>query len=220
MRFWLALAMALSLVVWAGCNSGQNSNPTASINAPGGSSAKPAAKPGPTKEELLHPKVQIDTNLGAITLQLDAEKSPLTVDNFLSYVDSGHYDQTIVHQVIKGHVAIGGGYGTNLTEKRTHTPVRNEAHNGLKNTRGTIAMARQPNAVDSATCQFFFNLADNPWLDHKERNQQGYGYCVFGKVINGMDIVDRIGAANTKSTDQFEQLPTETIAIKSVRRIR
>ena len=119
---------------------------------------KPASDP-------LHPVVVIETSLGNITVRLDAEKAPLTVDNFLSYVGAGQYDQTIVHQVYKGQGFLAGGYGTNLVEKPGRTPVRNEAHNGLKNRRGTIAMVRLPDAIDSATCQFFINVADNPALD-------------------------------------------------------
>ena len=162
---------------------------------------EPAAQKPPSDPQ--HPVVLIETSLGNITVRLDAEKAPLTVDNFLSYVNAGHYDQTIVHQVYKGQGFLAGGYGTNLVEKPGRTPIRNEAHNGLKNRRGTIAMVRLPDAIDSATCQFFINVADNPALDYKDRTPEGYGYCVFGKVTDGMDVVDKIGNAQVHDTPRL-----------------
>ncbi len=162
----------------------------------------------------------IETSLGNITVRLDAENAPLTIDNFLSYVGARHYDQTIVHQVYKGQGLLAGGYGTNLVEKPGRTPVRNEAHNGVKNRRGTISMVRQPDAIDSATCQFFINVADNPALDYRDRTPEGYGYCVFGEVVEGLDVVDSIADTQVRDTTDIECTPTPAIVVKSIRRIR
>ena len=164
--------------------------------------------------------VVIETSLGSITVRLDAEKAPLTVDNFLSYVEEGHYDQTIFHQVLEGQGIVGGGFTVDLTEKPTRTAIRNEAHNGLKNLSGTIAMVRQPDRIDSATSQCFFNLADNPELDHQDRTLAGYGYCVFGKVTKGLSVLEKIGQVGVSISDQFEALPVETVMINSIQRIR
>jgi cyclophilin family peptidyl-prolyl cis-trans isomerase len=214
----------LALTVLTACNrggettktppaaiAGQNDNATASDGL-STASKKPASDPQ-------HPVVQIETSLGNITVKLDGEKAPLTVDNFLSYVASSHYDQTIVHQVYKGQGFLAGGYGTNLVEKPGRTPVRNEAHNGLKNRRGTIAMVRMPDAIDSATCQFFVNVAENPALDFKDRTIEGYGYCVFGEVTAGLDTIDAIGNASVHDTAEFESTPTQPILIKAIRRL-
>ena len=143
------------------------------------------------------------------------------MDNFLRYVESGHYDQTIVHQVYKGQGVVGGGYGSNYVERDTRTPVRNEAENGLKNLRGTISMVRYPDVIDSATCQFFLNVSDNPALDHKSRTSpEEYGYCVFGEVIEGMDVVDHINQVDVKDTADLDQTPANPVIIKSIRRTR
>lgn len=219
---WLCLAVLAA----AGCGSkGTDGTPTASIGSPTLSAGQsltsnlsPARAPKPRTENK-HPKVIVDTSLGALTLELDAEKAPLTVENFLSYVDGQFYDQTIFHQVVKNYIALGGGYSPTMAEKRVVAKVRNEAHNGLKNRRGAIAMARNPGAVDSATCQFFINLQDNPPLDHKDRTLQGYGYCVFGQVVAGDDVLDRIGGTPVHNIDQFNQTPVTPVVIKSIRRV-
>lgn len=192
---------------------GTTANTTNTSPDGGGDPRQPNADPK-------HPIVCIETSFGNITLQLDAEKAPLTVDNFLTYVESGYYDQTIIHQVYKGQGIIGGGFTTSLVEKPTRTPIRNEAHNGLKNARGTIAMVRLPDATDSATCQFFINVADNPALDYKDRTPEGYGYCVFGQVTEGMDIVDRINDAPVHDAGDFERTPVQPILVKAIRRVR
>jgi len=166
----------------------------------------------------LHPVVVIETSLGDITVELDAEKAPLTVENFLSYVDSGHYQQTVFHQVFQDQGIVGGGFTAEMVEKETLNPVYSEADNGLKNTRGTIAMARQPDVIHSATCQFFLNVADNPELDHKGRTVEGFGYCVFGKVTEGMDVVSKIAATEVHDTERFDRVPVETVIIKKIRR--
>ena len=138
-----------------------------------------------------NPQVELKTNMGSIVVELDPEKAPLTVANFLQYAKDGHYDGTIFHRVIPGFMIQGGGLGPDFGEKRTRKPVRNEAANGLKNTAGTIAMARTADP-HSATGQFFINVADNDFLNFRFPTPEGYGYTVFGKVVKGMDVVDRI----------------------------
>lgn len=222
------LAMA-ALLAAAGCGdeSEATQSTTAAIQGPDDGKAATDAKSdgsaaGGLKTDRMHPCVVLDTSLGRITLRLDAEKAPLTVDNFLSYVDNGHYDQTIFHQVFADFpkLILGGAYTADGTEKRTFIPVRNEADNGLKNTRGSVAMARQADAIDSATCHFFLNLTDNEVLDHKDRTLAGYGYCVFGKVIEGMDVVDKIGAVAVHDTEKLERTPVEVVAIRSMRQVQ
>jgi len=161
-----------------------------------------------------HPQVVIETSLGDIVVELDTERTLDTVRNFLSYVDAGSYDHTIVHRVIKDYIAQGGGYDAHLKQMPTATPIANQAEQAQTNRRGTIAMARR-DAADSATREFFFNLADNRALDYPHH---GGGYCVFGHVVQGMDVVDRIGAIPTQAVLQFEHLPTETVTIRSVHR--
>ncbi len=165
--------------------------------------------------------VLIETSLGNIKIRLDREHSPLTVDNFLDYVAAGFYDQTIVHQVYKGQGFVAGGYGPDGKAKPgVRTPIMNEARNGLKNRRGTISMVRFPDATDSATSQFFINVSDNPALDHKDTTPAGYGYCVFGELIDGMEVVDRINEAPVHdNTADFERTPATPIVIKTIRRI-
>ena len=157
-------------------------------------------------------KVQLETTLGSITLELNEEKAPLTVANFLSYVKSGHYINTIFHRVIKGFMIQGGGLTGNMNQKATSAPVKNEAGNGLSNVRGTIAMARTP-IVDSATSQFFINTVDNTFLDHRDNTPNGFGYCVFGKVVEGMDVVDKIENVETTFKGGHDDVPAEIIAI-------
>lgn len=157
-------------------------------------------------------KVQLETTLGSITLELNDEKAPLTVANFLAYVKNGHYINTIFHRVIKGFMIQGGGLTADMNQKIAGAPVKNEAANGLSNARGTIAMARTP-IVDSATSQFFINTVDNTFLDHRDNTPNGYGYCVFGKVIEGMDVVDKIEKVETTFKGGHDDVPTEIIAI-------
>ena len=159
--------------------------------------------------------VVIDTTLGAMTLELDAETAPLTVENFLSYVQSGFYDGTIFHRVIPGFMIQGGGFTEDLQEKPTEPPVKNEAANGLKNLRGTIAMARTAE-VDSATSQFFINVADNPALDHQDESQPGFGYAVFGRVTEGMEVADKIVAVPTGTEGPFQDVPQTPVVIRSI----
>ena len=146
-------------------------------------------------------KAKIETDLGAIEIELDEKKAPATVKNFVDYAKSGHYNGTIFHRVIDGFMIQGGGFTPDMDQKPTKAPIRNEAMNGLKNARGTIAMARTM-VVDSATSQFFINLVDNDFLDHRSKTPSGYGYCVFGKVTKGMDVVDKIAAVKTDGNDR------------------
>jgi cyclophilin family peptidyl-prolyl cis-trans isomerase len=217
----------LALLPLSGCGwGGGEAAPTAAIEGPEAEKAPSAASAdAATAQQVrsrLHPVVLVETTMGNITLELDAEKAPLTVDNFLAYVDSGHFAQTIFHQVLKNYpsVIIGGAYATDGTEKKPMTPVRNEAHNGLKNTRGAVAMARQPDVVDSATCHFFINLADNDVLDHKDRTLESYGFCVFGRVVAGLEVAEKIGATEVHDTEQFSQIPVTPVVIKSIRRVK
>jgi len=166
------------------------------------------AQPAPAAKE--KPVVVIETSVGDITVELDAAKAPISVENFLGYVKDGFYSGTIFHRVMKGFMVQGGGMTADGQGKKTKAPIRNEATNGLKNTRGTVAMARTPE-VNSATAQFFINTVDNLGLNHK--GVENFGYCVFGKVTAGMDVVDKIEKAPTKPGDW----PVDPVVIKAVR---
>lgn len=163
-------------------------------------------------------RVLLETNYGEITLELDKEKAPVTVENFLGYVDSGFYDGTIFHRVIDNFMVQGGGFTPDMAQKPTKSPIKNEAKNGLANEVGTIAMART-NVVDSATAQFFINVNNNDFLDHKSDNPSGFGYAVFGKVVEGMPVVNRMKAASTTSNGGHQDVPKEPIIIKKAKRI-
>ncbi len=161
-------------------------------------------------------QVVMATNLGKITLALDEAKAPKTVENFLNYVRSGHYNGTIFHRVIDGFMIQGGGFTADLAQKSTRPPIENEAANGLKNVRGTIAMART-NDPHSATAQFFINVVDNTMLDFRAPQGQGWGYAVFGRVIEGMEVVDQIRKVQTGSGGPFRQdVPQEAVVIESM----
>ncbi|MBQ1330760.1 MAG: peptidyl-prolyl cis-trans isomerase [Desulfovibrio sp.] len=162
-------------------------------------------------------KATIETTLGTITLELNADKAPETVANFLKYVDEGFYKNTIFHRVIKGFMIQGGGLTMKMEEKPTSAPVKNEADNGLKNDRGTIAMARTMDP-HSATAQFFINLVDNDFLNHTAPTMQGWGYCVFGKVVDGMDVVDKIGKTKTGSRPPYDDVPLDSVLINEASR--
>ena len=157
----------------------------------------------------------IETSLGTIELELDAAKAPLTVTNFIAYAKAGHYDGTVFHRVIDGFMVQGGGFTSEMQQKPTRTPIRNEAANGLKNARGTIAMARTM-VVDSATSQFFINLVDNGFLDHRGPDPRTFGYAVFGRVTKGMDVVDRIAKVRTGVRGFFQNVPVEPVVIRKV----
>jgi peptidyl-prolyl cis-trans isomerase B (cyclophilin B) len=156
--------------------------------------------------------VKLETNFGAITLELDSEKAPETVQNFLNYVSSGFYDNTLFHRVIDDFMIQGGGFEPGMKQKKTQQPIRNEAANGLKNEIYTIAMARTAD-VHSATAQFFINVANNGFLNYKSASPQGYGYCVFGKVIAGQDVVDKIKKVKTGDHAGHQNVPLEDVVI-------
>lgn len=157
--------------------------------------------------------VKLRTNLGAILLELDAEKAPATVTNFLQYVSDGHYANTLFHRVIDGFMIQGGGFEPGMKQKPAREPVRNEADNLLKNDSYTIAMARTPNP-HSATAQFFINVADNRFLNYTASTPQGWGYCVFGRVIEGMEVIDKIRKVKTGSRGMHQDVPLEDVVIE------
>jgi peptidyl-prolyl cis-trans isomerase B (cyclophilin B) len=157
--------------------------------------------------------VVLHTNHGDITLELDQARAPKTVANFLDYVRSGHFDNTLFHRVIDGFMIQGGGFGPDFKQKPTRAPVQNEAANGLKNARYTVAMART-NDPHSATAQFFINVADNDFLNHKSPDAKGWGYCVFGRVAGGSDVVDRIKAVATGDRGMHQNVPRDDVVIE------
>ncbi len=164
------------------------------------------------------PVVEFKTSHGTFVIALDAARAPATVANFLSYVDAGHYDGTVFHRVIPTFMVQGGGFDRNLEKKPVRAPIQNEATNGLKNTRGTVAMARTSDP-HSATAQFFVNVVDNAFLDHQAPEGAGWGYCVFGRVIDGMDVVDAIRDEPTGAVGTFiKDAPLKTVTIESARR--
>jgi peptidyl-prolyl cis-trans isomerase B (cyclophilin B) len=163
------------------------------------------------------PLVLLETSSGEILLELDPDKAPLTVRNFLAYVDEGFYANTIFHRVMKNFMIQGGGLTIRMEEKTAKAPIANEADNGLKNVRASLAMARSADP-HSAACQFFINLVDNPELDHSSPDPEGYGYCVFGRVIEGMDVVDAIGKSAVRARDGHEAVPVDSVLIVSASR--
>ena len=164
-----------------------------------------------------NPNVLLDTTEGEIHIELYPDKAPEPVANFLKYVDEGFYKNTIFHRVIKGFMIQGGGLTLKMEEKPTNAPVKNEADNGLKNDRGTIAMARTMDP-HSATAQFFINLVDNDFLNHTAPTMQGWGYCVFGKVVDGMDVVDKIGKTKTGARPPYDDVPLDSVLINEASR--
>lgn len=164
-------------------------------------------------------RVRIETSAGAFTIELDGDRARRSVDNFLAYLDAGHYDGTLFHRVIPSFMIQGGGYAEDYQRRPTLAPVENEADNGLRNLRGTVAMARTGDP-HSATAQFFVNLADNAFLDHKSKSGNDWGYTVFGKVSDGMDVVDRIAQVQTGAAGPFSKdAPLEPVVIHSARRL-
>jgi len=164
-----------------------------------------------------NPVVVIETSMGTIKAELWPDRAPGTVKNFLRYADEKFFDGLIFHRVIPGFMIQGGGFTPDMQQKPTHEQILNEATAALKNDRGTLAMARTTD-VHSATAQFFVNLANNAFLNHTDETPKGFGYCAFGKVINGMEVVDAIAAVKTATRGRFENVPVETVEIKSIRR--
>jgi peptidyl-prolyl cis-trans isomerase B (cyclophilin B) len=163
-----------------------------------------------------NPVVTMSTNMGDIRIELNSDKAPITTKNFLAYVNDGHFDGLIFHRVIPGFMIQGGGFDSKMSQRPTKSPIKNEAHNGLKNVKGSIAMART-DVVDSATAQFFINVKDNDFLDHKNTSADGYGYAVFGQVIEGMDIVHTIEKVKTGNRGMHQDVPVEAVVINSVK---
>lgn len=156
--------------------------------------------------------IKLYTNHGDITLELDSEKAPLTVQNFIDYVNSGFYDNTVFHRVIDGFMIQGGGFEPGMNQKQVRPPIQNEAANGLKNDKYTVAMARTSD-VHSATAQFFINVKDNDFLNYKSSTSQGFGYCVFGKVVEGQDVVDKIKKVRTGTRNGHQDVPLEDVIL-------
>ncbi len=175
--------------------------------------AVPASSQEKAKET--YPRVYVKTNVGGFTIELYPDKAPETVANFLNYVDKGYYAGTVFHRVIKGFMIQGGGFTPDMSQKEPAPPIKNEAYNGLKNKKYTIAMART-NVIDSATSQFFINTADNTALDFREKSQTGFGYCVFGKVIEGTDVIDKIEMVQTTSKGSYDDVPVKPVIIKAM----
>ncbi len=200
-RIRLFSVLVMSAVVAAACSGNSDRTETATSVA---------------AKENANPVVVLKTNRGAIEIELYPDKAPKTVENFLAYVNDGFYDGTIFHRVIDNFMIQGGGYTQDLKRKPTRAPIPNEANNGLKNERGTIAMARTSDP-HSATSQFFINVKDNPFLDFKSETPQGWGYAVFGRVVEGMDVVEAIEHAKTEDRGgAFANLPSDPVIIESV----
>lgn len=167
----------------------------------------------------VNPRVALETTKGRIVIELFPREAPAAVKNFLSYVEAGYYDGTIFHRVIPGFMIQGGGLTAEMQQKPTAKPVVNEADNGLKNTRGTVAMARTADP-HSATSQFFINTADNEFLNHRAKTSQGWGYTVFGRIDEGMAVVDAISGVKTSTSGMFQDVPVEPVVIETVRRVK
>jgi cyclophilin family peptidyl-prolyl cis-trans isomerase len=160
--------------------------------------------------------IRFETSLGAFTVEVDAESAPVSSENFLRYVDDGHFDGTVFHRVIPGFMIQGGGFAADMSQKAVRKPIANEATNGLRNRRGSLAMART-NDVNSATAQFFINLVDNAFLDHKPGN---FGYAVFGHVVDGLDVIDKIAAVKTGRKQGHDDVPVEPVVVTAARRVK
>jgi cyclophilin family peptidyl-prolyl cis-trans isomerase len=182
----------------------------------------PASSTSTEKETAMpatkNPTVRLATSMGDVTIELYPEQAPVSVSNFLAYIDGGFYSGTVFHRVIPGFMIQGGGFTADMAQKPTRAAIKNEADNGLLNTRGTLAMARTM-VVDSATSQFFINTVDNTFLNFKSKTPQGYGYAVFGKVIDGMDVIDKIEKVRTGNKGPHQNVPVETVSILKAERL-
>ena len=197
----------LALVVATGAPQSSSSGKTR-VQAPPLQAPAPTPAPG-------NPVVVISTSLGEFTVELFKDKAPVSVENFLGYADAGFYEGTIFHRVKSGYVVQGGGFTPEMVEKTSRAPIQNEATNGLKNTRGTLAMART-RALRSATSQFYVNLANNAELDHRGYSPSDFGYAVFGRVLSGMDVIDAIAKVPTGTNGEHEDVPTTPVVIQKV----
>ena len=207
--------LGLCLLLLAACDA-QSKSEQAPVAAPQ-AEAKTETQPQ-TQRAGGNPMVVIKTSKGEMQVELYADKAPKTVENFLAYVDAGFFDGTIFHRVIPGFMIQGGGFDASMSQKETRAPIKNEAQNGLKNDRGTLAMART-NVVDSATAQFFVNLVNNDFLNHTAPNDRGFGYAVFGKVTKGMEVVDEIAKVQTTRKGPHADVPAEPVVIESIKRL-
>jgi cyclophilin family peptidyl-prolyl cis-trans isomerase len=206
--------LGVGLLLLAACDAQSKTEP-APAPAPQ-AEAKTEAQPQ-TQRTGGNPMVVIKTSKGEMQVELYADKAPKTVENFLAYVDAGFFDGTIFHRVIPGFMIQGGGFDASMSQKETRGPIKNEAQNGLKNDRGTLAMART-NVIDSATAQFFVNLVDNDFLNHTAPNDRGFGYAVFGKVTKGMEVADEIAKVQTTRKGPHENVPAQPVVIESIKR--
>jgi len=209
MRF--ALGCLASAAVFCGCAKAEEAEAPAKVEE------NKAAENAPEKQENKMTVVIIETSKGNITVELNDEKAPISVANFLAYVDDGHYANTIFHRVMKDFMIQGGGFTEDMAQKPTKPAIKIESDNGLKNERGTLAMARTM-VPNSATSQFFINHKDNAFLNFTAPTQQGYGYAVFGRVIDGMDVVDAIAEVATGNNGPHQNVPNETVFIKKISR--
>ena len=219
-RLCICVFVLFSAGEFAGCN-GTSSKPAATGTDKSGTAAAATTAPVAKSVDLEKPVIQIDTSAGSITVQLDGVRAPGTVRNFLNYANDGFYENTLVHYVDPGKMVVAGGYSQDRKPKPAGTPIRNEAHNGVKNLRGTIAMARDASLIDSATTQFFINLADAPKHDHTGDTPANYGYCVFGEVTEGLDVAEKISQSpTTDKGGDLAQTPNPPVVIKAVRVVR
>ncbi len=205
----------LGVMVTVGCGGGSPPPPAEEAAPPAPAEDEAAAETTPAPRGT-NPVVEIRTSLGTMKVELYPEKAPKTVENFLQYAREGFYDGTIFHRVIAGFMIQGGGFTPDMSEKSTRAPIENEASNGLKNVRGSIAMART-NDPHSASSQFFINTVDNPFLDFQSETVQGYGYAVFGQVVEGLETLDAIRKVATASSGGHDDVPKSAVVIESVR---
>jgi peptidyl-prolyl cis-trans isomerase B (cyclophilin B) len=209
------LVIVMCTMVWIGCEpdgQGQEVSASKQKDQPVAKSEEKQNQQGETPASS-NPIVVLETSRGDVVIELNPDKAPKTVENFLRYVDDKFYEGVIFHRVISGFMIQGGGFTPDMTEKDTRPSIENEADNGLKNDRGTIAMARTP-APHSASAQFFINHKNNDFLNHTAKTPQGWGYCVFGKVIDGMDVVDEIAEVRTGTKGRYDDVPVEAVVIR------
>ena len=218
---WTAAFVTLLALALGGCTGSDGANKdTGGPSADGAGADSSTADGAPATDaaadggKATGTRVKLVTSLGDIVLELDAVKAPKTVANFLAYVSSKHYDGTIFHRVISDFMIQGGGFDTSMAQKSTNPAIQNEADNGLSNLKGTVAMART-SVPHSATAQFFINVTDNTFLDHKDKTTSGWGYAVFGKVVQGMDTVDKIKMVQTTTRGMYKDVPVTNVEIKS-----
>ncbi|MGC3969972.1 MAG: peptidylprolyl isomerase [Pirellulales bacterium] len=228
-RIGSKVALVVALACLSGCSKESPSETAAGGTSAGGvtsattqtsaGSAASATARAPLPQ-LPDPIITMHTNLGDVLIRLNQKAAPRTVSNFVDYVLTKHYDGTIIHQIDAGYVLLGGSYTDKLVQKPVRYPIPNESNNGLKNLRGTISMARNAGEPNSATSQFFLNLADNPKLDRRSDKPDEAGYCVFGEVIQGLDVLDKIAQVRTASVSGFDKLPVQTVLVQSVSVVR